>query len=303
MRKLLSVNFHTLINTKRVWLGALFMAGLAVFGDVSLYRVKAGGFEVSIDSVLIENLPVLFLFMPAMAALFINTDYHDGTIRNKLTVGVSRRTVYLSNLITTYLLTVAYTVEYIALALLIGLGLERNAPGLVAEQVLMCMVTMLALMAISVFVATMVTNRSVLVFTVMLAMGLLFGSQIINDVLLNPPMIENYSGVTFTTIEDGMQVMQFIDKNGQPIDPEDIPIVENPHYVPEPWRSVLRKVNDIQPGGQIFDILSNGHMDLDEEGNQIQAETPYWEMALYSLAVTLVFTGLGLILFQRKDLK
>lgn len=112
-------------------------------------------------------------------------------------------------------------------------------------------------------------------------------------------MVDDYGGVSFTTNEDGTVTTQYLDKDGNPIKPEDIPRVPNPSYVKEPMRSFLRTVNSIQPGGQLVEILEDGH----EEPDGSKPQTPYWQLAAYALAMSLAFTGAGILLFRRKDLK
>lgn len=304
MRKLLAANFFSLARAKRIWLLGIFMAGMGAFGGILTRQDVARGYVSGLDNVMLSEISVLFLLMPAMAALFINTDYHDGAIRNKLTVGCARSAVYLANLISMYAVYILATLLYTAVLLLFGLGIPVEAPQAVFSQYLMLMLVMLAETAMGVFLATVVSNRSVLVFSVFMSMSMMFGAQIINDVLLSPPMIDDYGGMVMTTEEeDGTVVMQYIDKDGNPIQPEDIPQAPNPGYVRQPWRTVLRTVNQVQPGGQMIEILSEGYQDLDEDGQQIMLETPYWLLAVHALTVTAVFTLAGLLIFKKKDLK
>lgn len=306
MRKLLSANFFALLHSKRVWFFGIFMAGMAVFGDVNLYRNRARGWNGRLDDTIMEGLPLLFIIMPAMAALFINTDYHDGTIRNKLSVGRSRAMVYLANLITVNILNVCYTLLYVGVVLVVGLPIGLEEPGAVAGQVLMFLLVMASLLSISVFAATMITNRSVLVWTVLMTFVMIFGAQMIEGMLLNTKTVPDYSSFEMVSVADsddgGFITMQYVDKDGNPIDPADIPMIDNPHYVKEPMRTILRKVNTIQPGGQMMEILG-GHQDLDENDIIISVHTPWWEVAIYAVLVILAYTVLGLALFQRKDLK
>lgn len=303
MRKLLAANFFSLARAKRIWLLGIFMVGMGAFGGIVTQQDVARGLIRSLDGVLLSDISVLFLLMPAMAALFINTDYHDGTIRNKLTVGCARSAVYLANLLSMYVVCILATLLYTAALLLFGLGIPVEAPQAVLSKYMMLMLVMLAETAMGVFLATVVSNRSVLVFSVFMSMSMMFGAMTINEVLLSPPMIDDYGGVVMITEDDGTNVMQYIDKDGNPIQPEDIPQVPNPGYVRQPWRTVLRTANQVQPGGQMIEILNEGYEDLDEDGAQIVLETPYWLLAVHALTVTAVFTLAGLLIFKKKDLK
>ena len=138
-----------------------------------------------------------------------------------------------------------------------------------------------------------------LLYCALLGVGLVLAAQMVNARLAGPEMVDDYGGVSFTTNEDGTVTTQYLDKDGNPIKPEDIPRVPNPSYVKEPMRSFLRTVNNIQPGGQLVEILEDGH----EEPDGSKPQTPYWQLAAYALAMSLAFTGAGILLFRRKDLK
>ena len=97
MGKLLSANFYAMFRSKRFWLGLFMVAAMAVYMVVDINKMKRLAGEL--DDGVFQSAILLFILLPALGALFINTDYHDGTIRNKLTVGHTRVAVYLSNLL------------------------------------------------------------------------------------------------------------------------------------------------------------------------------------------------------------
>lgn len=299
MRKLLSANLYAMFRSKRFWIGLFMMAATAVYMVVDINKMKRLAAEL--DSGLFQSAILLFILLPALGALFINTDYHDGTIRNKLTVGHTRARIYLSNLITNCATGVIYITAYEIIYLLVGFpllgGLSRPQEFLIKLGILL--LVFLSLTAIFTLLATMITNRSVLLYCALLGVGLVLAAQMLNARLAASEMVDDYGGVSFTTNEDGTVTTHYLDKNGNPIKPEDIPRVPNPSYVKEPMRSFLRTVNNIQPGGQLVEILEDGH----EEPDGSKPQTPYWQLAAYALATSLVFTGAGILLFRRKDLK
>ena len=299
MRKLLSANLYAMFRSKRFWIGLFMMAATAVYMVVDINKMKRLAAEL--DSGLFQSAILLFILLPALGALFINTDYHDGTIRNKLTVGHTRARIYLSNLITNCATGAIYITAYEIIYLLVGFpllgGLSRPQEFLIKLGILL--LVFLSLTAIFTLLATMITNRSVLLYCALLGVGLVLAAQMLNARLAASEMVDDYGGVSFTTNEDGTVTTHYLDKNGNPIKPEDIPRVPNPSYVKEPMRSFLRTVNNIQPGGQLVEILEDGH----EEPDGSKPQTPYWQLAAYALATSLVFTGAGILLFRRKDLK
>lgn len=304
MRKLLSANFFSMIHAKRFWLGCIYMIAAPIMDVISLRRTMDYMVnDPSLDKNLLNCVPWLFILLPCLCGLFINTDYHDGTIRNKLTVGCSRSSVYISNLITLYIAALFYLALAEISVLIAGAGIPILDPSAVVGKLLLLLLLFLALTAIAVLIATMVTNRSALVVCALIGLGLMFGGQMVISILSNQPEIPDYQGVTFFVNEDGGQVMKYQDKNGNPVDREDIPMIPNPSYVPEPASSVLRTFNQISPGGQLWEILWDGHQEFDSDGNPMIVNPPAWQLAVYSLGVAAGFTLLGLALFGKKDLK
>lgn len=310
MRKLLSANFYAMSRSLRFWLGVFMMAATAVYAGVDARKMLDMNVNNAIDANALLFVPLLFLVLPALGALFINTDYHDGIIRNKITVGRSRTAVYLANLISVYLsglfYMAVYTVIFLPLSMALGCGLSD--PRAYAAKLALLMLVFLSLAAVAVLLASLIASRSVLVVCAFLAFTLMFGSAALNVMLEEPQMIDDFDGVMMTTEtdNDGRVIMQYTDSQGNPISPEDMKTIPNPRYIPQPWRGVLRTVNDVQPGGQMWEILQNGHTDYMGSGSErleITVQTPYWLIALYALAVTLVSTAAGLALFSRKDIK
>lgn len=306
MMKLLSANFFSMLHTKRLWLGAAFMAVSAGLNIFSVQRDVAHGIkDLTIDDSIITFAPMLFILLPIVCGLYINTDYHDGTIRNKISVGRTRSSVYISNLLIVWLVEIFYTVIHLVVALVGGIGIGFSNLQSVALRSALLLLTIAALAAIAVFIATIMTGRYALVLCALIAVGMMFGSQLINGILESPDTISDIEEVEYTTVEDGLMEPKFIDSEGNVYDSTmDIPTKPNPAYIREPLRSILRTYNNVSPGGQLWEIIQRGHQEWDIKAQtMVILETPYWQLALYSVCVTAGFTFLGLLLFRRKDLK
>ena len=306
MRKLLSANYARLGRSVWFWLGAAFMAGLGGIEIYSRQRLARDGFAgATLDDPILSFAPPLFLLLPIVGGLFINTDYHDGTIRNKITVGRARTAVCFANLLIVWLAGIFYTVIHLAVVLIGGIGLSfDNIPSVFVRSGLL-LLSIMAIAAIAAFIATIITGRYALLLCAFTAIGMMFGSQMINGMLETTDTIPDYKDVVMISDDDGHVRYEYYDHDGNRYeDPDDIPMVPNPGYVREPLRSVLRGYNNVSPGGQLWEIIGRGHREWDVEKREYRSiETPYWQMALCSLCVTAGFTLLGLALFQRKDLK
>lgn len=305
MVHLLHANLHALLRAKRFWLSAFILTAGAAWDAIAQRGMASLNGGALLDNTIVNCAAWQFILLPCLCGLFINTDYHDGTIRCKLTVGRSRTAVYLSNFITVYAMELFFMALSVSAVLIAGAGLTIGNPGNVVLRLAVLLMLFLALTAICVFAAMLIANRSALVVCAMVGLGLMFGGQAICLSLESPKVIPNYGSVIMTTNEDGEQTMQYLDREGNPISVDDIPMIPNPSYIDEPLQSVLRTANNIQPGGQLWEILWDGHRVFSDDGAQVETieQTPRWQLALYSAAVTLFFLGLGLTLFRRKDLK
>ncbi len=93
MRKLLSANFSRLFKTKAFWLGM----GAMVLAFFIIHRPHSS--PLYFEKTFFQYTLLIGFFVAIFTALFIGTDYHDGTIRNKIILGHPRQALYISNLI------------------------------------------------------------------------------------------------------------------------------------------------------------------------------------------------------------
>ena len=128
MSRLLSADFAKLKKNKFFW---LCMAGMAVFAlfmkimDYVSMREYSGSVP-SFESLLLIYALVIGFLMAAFVSLFVGTEYSDGTIRNKLIIGHTRVSIYLSNLITCFAAGVMMCLAYLIPALAVSALLCRS---------------------------------------------------------------------------------------------------------------------------------------------------------------------------------
>ena len=71
-------------------------AGLSIASFFSMYSMRPIYAE-NIGSALISNGSSVVLLSSILTGLYLGTDYSNGTIRNKLTVGRTRIEIYFAN--------------------------------------------------------------------------------------------------------------------------------------------------------------------------------------------------------------
>lgn len=281
MNKLLSAGFSRLWKNKFFWLGIILLPGFMAFALFSNYHdMKQYNFAFTIDGFLYGCFLLIGMFTSIFAALFLGTEYSDGTIRNKLVIGHSRTAVYLSSLAVCFVssLLVCLTTIIITYALGIPLFGTPETPVLTTVQEYAYGVLMIAaLSGIFTLLAMMITSKSVsaIICTVGI-FALLFVSMYILKRLLAPEMIEYGHEVTF----DGVADVSVI--------PLERP---NPRYLTGTARKVYEFFQDFLPTGQGMQLAQFGQLQ-----HPLQA-------CLCSLFVTAATTVGGILAFQKKNLK
>jgi hypothetical protein len=276
MSKLVSADFSRLWKDKIFWLCTVAIFVFVVFMVLMGANVdKMQNSGRALDYYYFRSLPFWGLFLSVFISMFLGTEYSDGTIRNKLIVGHTRTEIYLANLLTCLggclIFFVVWAVGGLAGIPYFGLW----SVGIVGwlQLLLISLLTLLAITSILTMTSQMITNKAgnaVAAIFIALAL-LLFGSYFYNA-LCEP---ETYMG-GMTINSDG--TVEFGDE------------VANPAYIGGFLRTVYHVILNILPSGQQIWIAD-------------ETVTHPVFMCLCSLTIIVVFTGIGLLLFRRKDIK
>lgn len=126
MRNLLSADFARLRRSRIFW---LLEAGMFAWGVFVYYMMKiniGNGRQERGHMYFFHEMSFIGITIACFAAFFIGTEYSDGTMRNKLAVGHSRKNVYLAKLITVLLAGFAQFASYTLAALTVGTAFVGN---------------------------------------------------------------------------------------------------------------------------------------------------------------------------------
>lgn len=281
MRKLLSANFTRLWKSRLFWLGMLGMSGLGIVAVIMRYRDVLedpnyayttadgfwflGGLYISV---------VLSVFI----SLWVGTEYHDGTMRNKLTVGHTRGEIYASNWLTCTVSSLMMHLSYILMIAVFGtLLLEpfKTPTQVLVISTLMSLLTVVAMSSIFVMIAMLVSSKSTsAVISMMIALVMLLGSMTVYSMLTAPEYHEKNFQMSV---------------NGEIVQGDPIP---NPKYLRGTEREIYQFIQDFQPAGQMMQFNAG-----DNFPDHIE------RFPVYSLLLTAITTGIGYVLFRRKDIK
>lgn len=274
MRKLLSANFSRLWKTKLfliVLLTAATMSGLLLFANQVNSASSIKYMDFPFFSQFIYN-PVI---LAAFITLFLGTEYSDGTLRNKLSIGHSRGSVYAANLCASVILSVTFVITEILVCLGIGLLVFepfRMSMEYVAVAAITACMTAVTSAAIYTALAMNIQNKAVsIIGMVGLSFAVILLVSMIAGVLYAPEMVYEYTEKTATGLTYG-------------------PLVPNPGYIRGTARTIAEWVNDILPQGQLYSLYA---YDFDR----------YARWPLTSAMVLVVSTVLGYYSFSKIDIK
>ncbi len=286
MSKLLNANFARLWKSRIFWLGMLFSAGLSVFFilmkyiNIEQYQEVYANLDESYKNAdkLIFIGGIIIIFAAAVfIGIFIGTEYSDGTLRNKLIIGHSRSSIYISNLIVCTTAGIIMHLTYIITTILLGNLLLEDSTLTFKKILLLTLMGTAAMIAASsllVMISMLIHSKSAGAVAILIAAIVMFMATVtIADRLSAPEYYEGYS---------------YIDEDtGEKIDVER---EKNTHYPTGTKRKVYEFLNDFLPTSQLYKAAS-----LDSSKPDIAL--------IYDGIILLITTTAGIAVFRRKNLK
>lgn len=215
------------------------------------------------------------LTIAVLASVFLGADYSCGTIRNKLTAGHGRACVYLADLLALLLAALGLSGAYLAAFLAAGVpraGLPEVSPVQLAAAAVAAALTVTAFCALFTCINMLCGRMALSVLVCVLAVIVLTGvSADLFDAL----------GVPAQT------TMDVITESGSVI----TDVRANPDALSGPLRTLCQLLLDLLPTGQVI---------------RFRRPLPAGELlrlAGCAAAFSGALTALGLLLFQRKDVR
>lgn len=276
MRKLLRAYFSRLAKNRIFWvcISAVFL--IAVFNISNFYRqtqaVDAMA-NAALDDHFFELIPMLGILSAMIISLFFGTEYSDGTLRNKLIIGSTRTSIYLSSAATSAAVSAALTLACF-IGGLVGIPL-LGAWAMPLSEVLLYIFagigSSIALSAIFTFISVNCSRKAEsAVIAILTALVLMILGSFLYNRLQEPEMVSEMM-VTVNGIEQTEPHL-------------------NPHYVGGPLRSAMTAMLHILPSGQQI-LMAN-----------LELINPA-QCICYSIGLTIFVTACGAVLFRKKDIK
>ncbi len=274
MIKLLDAGFTRLRKNRLFWILSLFSIGLALFMIYTRYSdMKTYHDIIEVEQIMLNYSTMIGIVIAIFTSLFLGVEYSDGTIRNKIMIGHKRIHIYLSNFILIVLTSLASYVLFLGIVACLGIPLFGDITMEFRDLLMLlgCIfVTVIAYSSIFTFLASVISNKTITaIASILLAFLLMMVALTCLNILETPKTIQEAS------IVDGETKIK---------------TVPNPKYPSKEKRMLYKTLLDVNPAGQMFQIA--GRM------------TPNLSVfPLYSLGMIVIFTGVGLILFRKKELR
>lgn len=275
MNKLIYANFSRLWKNKSFWSSLIFMIIMGAFMPVYRYQ-KMIQYHViyHMDDTFFYCAIFMSIVSAVLCSLFIGTEYSDGTIRNKIIVGHSRISIYLSNLITVTAAGMMLCSAFFFMHICIGyplLGAFNSSKQVIFLLIVSVYLLVAALCSIFCLFAMLIQNKTLVSITaIIFSLCLLAIGSILFSRLNEPKILSANTSI-----------------NGSKIFDKDMP---NPRYLEGTERKANEFLYNFLPGGQVIQFAS------------MQLSNPY-NLSLYSGIIILTTTGIGLNLFKKKDIK
>lgn len=275
MYRLLDAGFER-IKKNKVLFGCIFVTiGIAIFMLVSNYSdMKNYNAQISTSELVSNYLPMIGMFIAIFTGLFVGTEYSDGTIRNKIIAGHKKINIYLSNFIISSIVAIIFQIIWTAFVLIIAVPVFGK-PIIELNQLLITsfdsIMFIIAYSAIFNFISVLSCNKTISAVTCILLFFIMLGVTVSAFNIIQTPETVQQGGLNPDT-----GVVSF----------EEVP---NPKYPSDSKRQFYQRIVDIIPMGQAFSIGAG-------------LSTNLYMLPVYSMALIIIFNGVGVYLFSKKDL-
>ena len=277
MTNLLKANFYKMKKNKFIWIASILSVIVAIYYIRDNYNVYHDFLSyVDINSLMFNYLPVYIIVSSILISTLLGFDYSNGSIKNKIVVGHSRFKIYISNLISTYLIILTIYLIYVLIICLSGIILFKNLTFNFEFllNIIILLLIILSYTSISVFI-TMTINNDIVspVLNGLNSFILIIISFILLSVLSEPKYLHSDNGIYIN--DAGIEVID----------------TENPMYIKGSKRTIYEIIVNILPTGEAFQKSRNRDID-----------TNSYSILCYSLCFIIITNTSGIFLFYNKEL-
>lgn len=281
MSKLLNASFWRLKKNKIFWGVIIITLIIACVMIITRYNdeIRYAEFNMqpkTIDSLYITFINIVGFLIATFTSLFVGTEYSDGTIRNKIIVGHSRKNIYLANLIVSIVVGIILEVLYLLIISIIGIPLFGSIQMPIEDfffVILDMIMVIIVFSSIFNFISLLCSNITISTVGCLLL------------ILVMYVIVMSISGIANS---EKYLKNQIVDEQGN----ERIELTFNEDYPGDLLKEICRNIVRIIPTGQTIELSSTS---IEYEEIKI--------FPLYSFGLFVVINSLGIYLFNRKELR
>lgn len=270
MIKLLKAGFFRLKKDVIFWLFIFLTIGMAGF-TLFRYLSNEGAY---LDKILNEFIMYIGLFIAIFVSIFVGKEYGQGIIRNKIIVGHSRVSIFLSNLIISIVVSLLCELIYLIIVFLIGIPLFGQMQMSFSQFAIVLLNTALVIISFC----------SIYNFITMICSEITISISIC--IILFVAMFVAQAALGFTAHASKYIENAFYDKGNKYIISQE----PNPNYPGDEKVKQARMLYLFIPQGQAMEI---------ESGNLEYSA----QMAISSIILICVVNIAGVCIFSKKELK
>ena len=271
MYKLLRAGFFRLKRENIFW---LFIILTIVIAGLTVFKYYSNGTQVILDKVMNEFIMYIGLLVAIFVSLFVGKEYSEGIIRNKIIVGHSRISIYLSKLIIVIVASILCELIYIIITLLVGLKLFGKLQMPLSQIVMVMLNTFLIIVvycSIYNLISFICSEAAVSIVICVFSFIAMFIAEGALGYIVNSPQY-----ITNSYWEDGVEYI--------------ISQEPNPAYPGDSKVKLAKTIYLCIPQAQASMIAN------------MEIESIY-QMPIYSIILIIITNTIGLNLFLRKELK
>lgn len=297
MFNLLSAGLYRVRKNRLFWVCALVMAAWSAVICVGSWKNALADYGAALDGAsfmdsLFPTLSAFTLMSALFVSIFLGTEYSDGTVRNKVTAGHAKGSIYLSQFAVSAAACLAIYLIVLGISAPLGFLLLGGTDMPPAKILLYCGVGALmcsADAALFTLASMSVGNKAAGTAICLLTAFFLSAAA---AAVYEPLSQEEYyyqPREVYEAMQGKSETSVVVMGNGTDGE-NDMVKLPNPLYVSGRKRKVLEFLLDCNPAGQAMQLSC------------LELERPL-NAALYGLIEITLCCGAGMALFQKKDLK
>lgn len=301
MMKLLRAGFRRVCKSKLPWIGlaAAFLNGV----------IMALNTRVICDYLDDIYLLSFFVILSVVISLMIGAEHSSGALRNMVTSGHSKATIYFSQLTVYLAFTLAAGLLYLGVFAVSMIGYDGTLPkGVLLISAVGFLLVALSYTVILVTVALLISQKAInAVVCLLVVMATVFFAYVLIDALGQPKMIQIVYDETDGSVTTGIGP-DAIEIGKEETDEGVTTVYEpNPRYIGGAARNIVEGVVYAIPYGtmlQYMNIINSCFMSDEVPFTLTTQETAQLRILPFvSLAVCLFVGGVGWLCFRKKELK